>query len=63
MPAGGPGKSNRHPALERRPKMALFNVHHEEQRDYGGQVLDIVVLVGAIALFVGMIASVIMLAG
>jgi hypothetical protein len=42
--------------------MAMIHQHHEAESDLGGQVLDLVVLFGSIALFVGAIAAFIVLA-
>lgn len=42
--------------------MAMSHQHHEVESDMGGQVLDLVVLFGAIALFVGAIAAFVVLA-
>jgi len=42
--------------------MAMIHQHHEAQNDLGGEVLDLVVLFGAIALFVGAIAAFVVLA-
>jgi hypothetical protein len=41
--------------------MAMIHQHHEAERDFG-QVLDLVVLFGSIALFVGAIAAFVVLA-
>jgi hypothetical protein len=43
-------------------EMAITHHHHEAESDLGDQVLDLVVLFGAIALFVGAIAAFIVLA-
>lgn len=42
--------------------MAIIHAHHEEEHDFGGQALDLVVLFGAIVLFIGAVASFIVLA-
>jgi hypothetical protein len=42
--------------------MAMIHSHHEEEHDFGGQMLDLVVLFGAIALFVGAVAGFVILA-
>jgi hypothetical protein len=42
--------------------MAMIHQHHEVQSDWGGQMLDLVVLFGSIALFVGAIAAFVVLA-
>lgn len=42
--------------------MAMTHQHHEAEHDFGGQVLDLVVLFGSIALFVGAIAAFVVLA-
>jgi len=42
--------------------MAMLHAHHEEDRDLGGQMLDMVILFGSITLFVGAIAAFIIIA-
>lgn len=42
--------------------MAITHQHNESEHDFGGQVLDLVILFGAIALFVGAIAAFVVLA-
>jgi hypothetical protein len=42
--------------------MAMIHSHHEEANDFSGQALDLVILFGAISLFVGAIAAFVVLA-
>jgi hypothetical protein len=42
--------------------MAITHQHNEAEHDLGGQVLDLIVLFGSIALFIGAIAAFIVLA-
>ncbi|HTO39357.1 MAG TPA: hypothetical protein VL026_00165 [Rhizomicrobium sp.] len=37
--------------------MAMLHAHHEEEHDLGGRMLDMVILFGAISLFVGAVAA------
>lgn len=36
--------------------------HHEEEHDFGGRILDLIVLLGAMALFIGAVVSIVALA-
>lgn len=42
--------------------MAMIHSHHEDTNDLSGQALDLVILFGAISLFVGAIAAFVVLA-
>lgn len=37
--------------------MAMLHAHHEDDNDLGGRMLDMVILFGAITLFVGAVAA------
>ncbi len=42
--------------------MAMIYTHHEETNDLSGQALDLIILFGAMALFVGAMAALVVLA-